>query len=451
MKKTTFAGLTELDISESLLEDNGAFTGRDRETIDRFLQIGAKTHRHNGAPGLTNPTAAPSAAVLGSGGTIEAELSMSIGYTAQDGQQGETLLSPVVTVTTPGPLDSPQHAPSAEVNYDAGSLTQDNYYYGITYLDDEGGETPLGPVVSATRQPGYVNARVLLSHINAGMAEAGAKSWRLYRQRAGGVFAFLASGTGAEYTDEGIVSAVCDLNPPNDNFNTTNSINRLMVSLPELKNLPAGTEFINVYLSQSGNFSGQTFLEQFPVSSAGGFVIYEALELNDDQPPDTNTSVGGADKIDPDTELEDWPWLRPVANAGALTSAGAEPADVRVAKDTSIFYVFNGVRWQQVKTHRLARQASGNVALVLEDDGGAVEVNAPTNGTLTIPDEAVVNFPLGAVVEVSRFGAGHVGIKASGGVTLNSKAGASAISSQYGVSFLRKRGPNEWLLYGDIS
>jgi hypothetical protein len=39
MQKTPFAGLTELDISESLLEDGGAFTGRDRETIDRFLQM----------------------------------------------------------------------------------------------------------------------------------------------------------------------------------------------------------------------------------------------------------------------------------------------------------------------------------------------------------------------------------------------------------------------------
>jgi hypothetical protein len=53
MRKTLFAGLTVLSPDESLLSDDGAFIGRDRETIDRFLEIGAKTHRHTGLPGLS--------------------------------------------------------------------------------------------------------------------------------------------------------------------------------------------------------------------------------------------------------------------------------------------------------------------------------------------------------------------------------------------------------------
>lgn len=335
MQKTAFAGLTELDVSESILEDNGAFTGRDRETIDRFLQIGAKTHRHDGSAGLSNPTNAPSGAVVASGGTIAADLNLNIGYTAQDEQRGETILSPVATVSTPGPLTEPQHAPSAEVKYDAGNLTQDNYYYGISYVDAEGGETPLGPVVIATRQPGNANARVRLSHINDGMAGAGATAWRLYRQRAGGVFAFLASGTSAEYLDEGNVSPVCDINPPNDNFNTTNSVNTLTVTLPSKANLPSGTAYINLYLSQSGSFTGQTFLEQFPVASAGQTIVYRSLELQDDQPPDVNTSIGGASKITL-SEIEGLQWKAPVSGSANLGSG--EKGDVKLVTSTGQIY-----------------------------------------------------------------------------------------------------------------
>ena len=39
MKKTIFAGLTILDPGEGLSTDDGAFTGRDREAIDRLLRI----------------------------------------------------------------------------------------------------------------------------------------------------------------------------------------------------------------------------------------------------------------------------------------------------------------------------------------------------------------------------------------------------------------------------
>ena len=374
MQKTPFAGLTELDISESLTEDNGAFTGRDRETIDRFLQIGAKTHRHDGSAGLTNPTNAPSASVVASGGTIAPDVALNIGYTAQDGQRGETTLSPVTVVTTADPLSSPPFAPSAEIVYDSGELLESNYYYGITWVDSEGGETPLGPVISTTRQPGYEHARVLLSHLDAGMAEAGATAWRLYRQKGGGTFAYLASGAGASFVDDGTGEAVCDTNPPNDNFNTTNSVNTLLFTLPSVENLPAGTEFINVYVSQTGAFSGTTFLDQFPVASAGTTQIYRALELSDDQPPDVNSSVGGATKIDPDTELEDWHWKRPVEEWEDLPAG--EFGDVRlVESEGRLWAVLNAggatnfEDWTEITGGGGGGGGEGSIRIVQGEDG----------------------------------------------------------------------------------
>lgn len=304
MEKSQFSGITILDEGESIVADDGAFTGRDRETIDFFLERGAKTHRHTGLSGLSNPIGAPSGTAVASGGTIPPDLDLSIGFTLQDDSRGETTLSPVATVTTADPLSRPQNAPSATVNYTAGSLTVDSYYYGITYVDASGGETPLGPTTIAQRQPGYANARVLLTGLTTGMATASATAWRLYRARSGGQFAYLASGTAANYTDDGSVSPICDTQPPEDEFNTTNSINSLLVYLPPLAAL-GNASYINVYVSTDGDFSGNVFLEQFPVSSAGATVIYRGLELLPDQPPDVSTTVGDPPKIDAASEI-DW-------------------------------------------------------------------------------------------------------------------------------------------------
>jgi hypothetical protein len=412
MQKTPFAGLTELDVSESILEDNGAFTSRDRETIDRFLQIGAKTHRHDGSAGLSNPTNAPSAAVIGSAGTIGGELNLNIGYTAQDEQRGETVLSPVTTVSTPGPLTEPQHAPSAEVKYDAGNLTQDNYYYGISYVDAEGGETPLGPVVIATRQPGHANARVRLSHINDGMAEAGATAWRLYRQRAGGAFAFLASGTASEYLDEGNVSPICDINPPNDNFNTTNSVNTLTVTLPSLANLPVGTEFINLYLSQSGTLTGQTFLEQIPVVSAGQTIVYGSLELQNDQPPDVNTSIGGVSKITLG-EIEGLQWKTPVTSSASLGTG--EKGDVKLAEDSGYLYAVLVPSAGVAKNWTRIASGGGESTLKVTASGATVskvgEIEVVGSGIAVKEEESApgkVKVTIGAPVERLRVSASGV-------------------------------------------
>lgn len=305
MQKSQFAGITVLDEGESLIQDDGAFIGHDRTVIDFFLERGAKTHRHTGAPGLTDPSVPASGAVIPSGGTIPSDLDLVFGYTLQDGERGETVLSPTATISTPAPLSRPENAIAAALDYTAGDLTVDSYYYAITYVDGEGGETPLGPPVIAQRQPGYPNARVLLTGLDDGVVAAGAAGWRLYRARSGGQFAYLASGTGDAYTDDGSVSPICDTQPPNDEFNTTNQINTIQITLPDAGVLDDDAEFINVYLSDTGAFSGNVFLEQFPIASAGVTVTYTSLALLPDQPPVVSTAVGNPPKIDADTEI-DW-------------------------------------------------------------------------------------------------------------------------------------------------
>ncbi len=332
MRKTLFAGLTVLGPEDSIFADGAAFTTRDRDEIDRGIKIGAKTHRHTGLPGLSDPTKAASASVIASGGTIDSGTTITVGYTLEDGEGGETRISPLSIVSTPTPLDVPLNAPEAEADYTGGSLLTDNYTYGITYLDGDGGETPLGPVVLVNRDPGFPNAQIKLKGLTTGLEAAGATGYRLYRARGGGEFAFLKEGTPSEdtFTDDGSVSPVCDDHPPTDNLNNTNKVSTLQVKLPT--GLASGATFINLYATITGSFAESSLLAQYPLASAGASPTFAALEFLDSQPPDVNRSYGGAHMIDPDTELLDWHWKRPVAASGALGSGGL--GDVRLVENT---------------------------------------------------------------------------------------------------------------------
>lgn len=347
MEKTPFIGLTVLEPNESIYADNSAFITRDRREIDRGLHIGIKTHRHDGSAGLSNPAIAPSGLVIGSGGTIPAGISLTLGYTLEDASGGETLISPTALVTTPLPFQAPQVAPVGVLDTSAGELDVDTFTYAVSWSDGEGGETPLGPSVTVSRDPGFAEARIKLSGLDVGMAEAGAASWRLYRARSGGIFVLLATGAGSTFNDDGTVAAQCDVNPPTFNVNTTGSINQLQFFIPT-GSAVVGATWINLYASQSGDFAESCLLAQVPVGSAGAAPVFSSLELLDAQPPDVNRSYGGANKIDPDKELIDWHWKRPVEKVGDLPTEGegAEEGDVRMVTEEQKAYVFSEGEWK---------------------------------------------------------------------------------------------------------
>ncbi len=371
MRKTKFAGLTVIGPEDSLFADGAAFTTRDRDEIDRGLKIGIKTHRHTGVDGLDDPVLAPSAAVIASGGMIGAGLSITVGYTLEDLEGGETLISPLSVVTTPVPMDVPLTAPEAEVDYSTGGLLTDNYTYGVTYIDGAGGETPLGPTTLVNRDPGFENAQIKLKGLSTGLEEAGAVGWRLYRARGGGVFALLKTGTISEDTfiDDGGTSPDCDTHPPTDNLNNTNKINILQVKLPK-GGVIEDAAFINLYATTTGDFGESSLLATYPVASAGITDLFEKLEFLDSLPPDVNRSYGGAHKIDPDTELIDWHWKRPVASVGDLPDAseGSEVGDIRLVLDENALYAFNEAEeWKVLKF-----EGEGGTEKLLEDEGMGV-------------------------------------------------------------------------------
>lgn len=337
MEKTLFAGLTVLDEDEPLNAGGGTFTGSDRLTIDRALELGVLTHRHDARDPLDNPTAPfLGASAVASGGTIDAGEAFGVGYTLEDDQSGETLLGPTITLSTQSPLDPPLATPVASASYDTGSLPVDTYYYAISHVDGEGGETAVGPAVGAEREPGYANAHITLTGLSGELAAASAAGWRLYRAVGGGDLNYLASGAVDSYDDDGSASANCDFTPLADDQNTTNGNSSLLIALPSAGAPVSDSSFINLYISPDGTFVGDSLIEQYPVASAGQTVLLREVNLLEGEPPDVNTAWGGASKIDPDTEILDWHWKRPVAGEYALGSG--ELGDVRLNTGNGVQY-----------------------------------------------------------------------------------------------------------------
>ena len=86
-----------------------------------------------------------------------------------------------------------------------------------------------------------------------------------------------------------------------------------------------------------------------------------------------------------------------------------------------------------------------NYTLVLSDAGKVVELDSPTDVTLTIPTNALVPFPIGVIIGVYQAGAGVVSF-AGVGVTIRNPG----VLAQYKEGSLRKRGLNEWVLVGAL-
>jgi hypothetical protein len=349
MEKTLFAGLTQLDPGESLSTDNASFQSENPPKIDRLLEVGAVTHRHNAHPAQANPGSGlePGASAVASGGHIPADLTVYVGFTLLDFDQGETTLSPIVTVSTDTPLPGPDDGPTAEADYTAGGLLPDTYYYAISLLDAEGGETPVGPTTAVEREPGYASGRVLLSGLLEPVLAASASAWRLWRAVGGGDLFYIASGATDTFVDDGSGCVDCSLAPVDPDVNLTNSDNTILVEVPSGGAMATASAF-SVYLTTDAGFESGCLAGTYPIASAGTVLTFRDLIVEDHRPPDVSTCIPGASKIDPDTELLDWHWKRPVANSGALPLGSATASgDVRVTLDDGQPWRFIDGAWDR--------------------------------------------------------------------------------------------------------
>lgn len=89
------------------------------------------------------------------------------------------------------------------------------------------------------------------------------------------------------------------------------------------------------------------------------------------------------------------------------------------------------------------------ITLTLFEINKTVLCNNVAAQTITIPLEATTNFRVGSRIKVVQTGAGVVSFTSS--ATIRSRSGLLNISAQYGVAWLEKIGPDEWLLDGDLA
>jgi len=92
-------------------------------------------------------------------------------------------------------------------------------------------------------------------------------------------------------------------------------------------------------------------------------------------------------------------------------------------------------------------QQSSGYTLQLSDKDKIVEMSG--GGTLTIPAEASVNFPIGSSIEILQTGSSQVTIAGSG-FTPNGTPGLK-LRAQWSSASLVKRGSDLWIVSGDLS
>lgn len=94
------------------------------------------------------------------------------------------------------------------------------------------------------------------------------------------------------------------------------------------------------------------------------------------------------------------------------------------------------------------RTSGTGTTLILSDSAGVVELSG--GGTLTIPTNSSVPFPVGAQVIIIQTGTSQVTISGDSGVTVNGTPGLK-LRSQWSSATLIKRAENVWIALGDLS
>ena len=112
------------------------------------------------------------------------------------------------------------------------------------------------------------------------------------------------------------------------------------------------------------------------------------------------------------------------------------------------FQVYDGSNWLSIVDPLFTfNQQSSSYSLELIDSYKMVEMSG--GGTLTVPPESSVNFPIGTAIDIVQTGSSQVTVLAGSGVTVNATPGLK-LRTQWSSATLVKRASNTWLLMGDL-
>lgn len=86
----------------------------------------------------------------------------------------------------------------------------------------------------------------------------------------------------------------------------------------------------------------------------------------------------------------------------------------------------------------------------LDHQDNIVEMNMSTAGTFTIPTDAALAWPVGASMDVFATGTGEITIEPVDGTVIVNATPGLKLRTQWSSATLLKRGPNSWVVYGDL-
>lgn len=504
-------GLERLGPGDPLSSDGYAFQDKNPVITDFLLKIGAILHKHDAHAAMLDPTTAPTLAVDGTTGTVPAATTIYVEYTLTDPQGGETLPTDVESIVTSAGYADPTGAPDVVVSFAAGSLLANTFMYALSVTDGLGGETALGPPISVLVNPA-ANAEAVLSGFtaitNTSSGGAVGAGWRLWRSSDGGnTWDLMSTGPAATdgFTDDGTSPGDCSVTPLT--AGTTGDTNSFSVTVPSAGQ-PGEAQFFSIYACDDGAFISPCLLGTYPIADYDAAQTYTALAPQDGSPPKASTCVGGANQINPDTDILNWPWKQPVATTADLPTVGNSDGDARIALDTHDINIWdagtdawievggggggpflapvatsadlptsgppsNGNLAVTLDTYHIWIWSSGDAAwldlsqiygpvvqtdeadgymFAYSDIGTIVEYDSSSGspGTFTVPNGAHGNFPVGSRFRVFQHGTDQVTIAPDVAVTIDSLGGNVKTAGQFAMIEVWLRASNEWVLTGDL-
>jgi hypothetical protein len=345
MDKTPL-GLTRLDPAESLATDGYSFQAINPIIIDRLLRVGVYLHKHDAHARLGDPLDEPEITTAATGGQIPSDTLVATCYTVVDEYGGESLPSPIASVSTAPGIAEPFDVPAYEIDNTQGNLRNGTYYYVLTLTDDTGGETIPSPPLQVDIQPGNdLNAVVFSGLTEITESSEGATGWRMYKSTGQSRYHYIADGPAGldSITDDGLLCADCLTEPPTEGH--TNSTNSVTVTVPDAGVL-AGASAFRIYLGVDGDFTSPALAGEFDPDQVNVAIEFLQVAVDTGTPPDASTTVAGAQKINPDTDILNWPWKAPVATTADLPD-DAEEGDVRFVLEDATIWLFKDTSWIQ--------------------------------------------------------------------------------------------------------
>lgn len=157
-------------------------------------------------------------------------------------------------------------------------------------------------------------------------------------------------------------------------------------------------------------------------------------------------------------------WIAENLTAQSLTFKTASGAGVAIPANNRQLICCNGTdvlalsgsspaagsSFDQPKLNAAITSATSSRTLTLSEHSAYLFVSSASAITITLPEDATENLPIGFQCTIIREGAGTVGFAVEGSDTLNSAGSLTNIASQNAAVVAVKRASGLWWLFGDL-